>query len=135
VQLDARGVFGVIGATTALELGSWNGTTFTSAIQAGDYNVFTDQYSNLSAVPAITASQMVNADGTTGNVGATKVATFYSANPTSIAINNLSVRLNTFNITLDDTTTRTFAANTIVPYANATALPIAIGVNIMLMLV
>ncbi|MDR2229205.1 MAG: hypothetical protein LBE39_07010 [Flavobacteriaceae bacterium] len=127
VQLDARGVFGVIGSATALEVGSWNGATFTSAIQAGDYNVFTDQYSGLSAVPAITATQMVNADGATGNVGATKVATFYSANPTSIAINNLSVRLNTFNITLDDTTTRTFATNTIVPYANATALPIAIG--------
>lgn len=127
VQLDARGVFGTINTTTALEVGSWNGTSFTSAIQAGDYNVFTDTYSNMSAVPAITGAQMVNADGTTGNVGATKLATFYSANPSTIAINNLSVRLNAFNITLDDTTTRTFATNTIVPYANAVALPIVIG--------
>ncbi|MDV4043711.1 hypothetical protein CMT37_12890 [Elizabethkingia anophelis] len=127
VELNTRGIFGKIENNSAVELGQDAGSGFTSIVQTGDFNVNSGTYSNLSPVPAITGSQMENTIGAGGDLGTTKTATFYSAIGTTIPVNSLKVRLNNMNITLDDATTRSFTANTIIPYTNTSAINTALG--------
>ncbi|AJW64727.1 hypothetical protein VO54_03296 [Elizabethkingia miricola] len=124
VDLDTRGAFGKINNTTAIEVGAGTGSSFTSIIQTGDFNIFNNTYSNLQTVSAVTAANMVNTPGAQGDLGATKTASFYTVNTSAIPAGNLKVRLNALDITLDDTSTRSFAANTIIPYSNTAITPV-----------
>ena len=125
VNVDARGLFGKIGTTTTVELGTGTGASFSSIVQTGDLNIFDGTYSNKVATPAIVSgSNMVNTVGAQGDLGATKTASFYTVNTDANAIPaNISVRLATLGITMDDTTTRTFTG-AIVPYTSAAVTPV-----------
>ncbi|MDX8569368.1 hypothetical protein OZ668_15310 [Elizabethkingia sp. HX XZB] len=124
IQLDTRGLFGKINDTSTLEVGINQGNTFTSIIQTGDFNLFTGTYYNLQAIPAISASNMINTTNAQGDVGATKTAKFYTVNKSLITDNSLRIRLNKLDISLDDNTTRSFAPNTIINYSNIGVTPI-----------
>ncbi|MDV3908072.1 hypothetical protein CMT84_06365 [Elizabethkingia anophelis] len=118
VDLDVRGMFGIINNTTSLEIGSGTGTNFSTIIQTGDLNIFTGQYSNFQNAPAITGANMINKTGSGGALGGTKTATFYTVSTTSIPINNLRVRLNQLDINLDDNSIRSFPSS-IIPFNNS----------------
>lgn len=124
VQLDTRGLFGKINNTSTFEVGINQGNIFTSIIQTGDFNLLTGAYYNLQTIPAISASNMVNTSNSQGDIGATKTAKFYTVNKSLITNNSLTVRLNKLDITLDDSTTRSFAPNTIINYPNIEVTPI-----------
>ncbi|MCT4206134.1 hypothetical protein HZP44_14905 [Elizabethkingia anophelis] len=126
VQLSARGVFGKISNTTAIEIGQDTGSGFTSIAQVGDFNILTNSYSNLSGIPPIIGTQMVNAS-VGGDPEATKTATFYSATPVNIPANSLRLRLNTMDVTIDDGTTRNYATNKLVPYTHAVPITTIFG--------
>ncbi|OPC68023.1 hypothetical protein BAZ12_15560 [Elizabethkingia miricola] len=124
LQLDTRGLFGRINDTSAVEIGVNQGVNFTSIIQTGDLNLFTGEYSNLQTVPEIKALNMTNAVNAQGDSGATKTAIFYTVNKSIIAASNLKVRLNKLDITLDDSTVRSFTPYTVIPYANVGITPL-----------
>ncbi|WP_260394204.1 fimbrillin family protein [Elizabethkingia anophelis] len=126
VNLDTRGMFGTINNTTSIEVGTGTGSTFTNIIKTGDLNLFTAQYSNLQDVPAITAGNMVNTQGTGGALGASKTAIFYTVNQVQVASNNLRLRFGKLDLTMDDNTTRSFT-NSIVPYSNTLFTPVLEG--------
>ncbi|WP_407510715.1 hypothetical protein [Elizabethkingia anophelis] len=126
VNLDTRGMFGTINNTTSIEVGTGTGSTFTNIIKTGDLNLFTAQYSNLQDVPAITAGNMVNTQGTGGALGASKTAIFYTVNQVQVASNNLRLRFGKLDLTMDDNTTRSFT-NSIVPYSNTPFTPVLEG--------
>ena len=127
VDLDARGMFGKINNTTAIELGTGTGSGFSSIVQSGDFNIFTGLYANLQNVAAITAGNMVNKTGAGGTVGATKTATFYTVKTDVISANTLSLRLNTLSLTMDDASTRNFSSNTVVPLNNNATVQPSLG--------
>ncbi|WP_407510425.1 hypothetical protein [Elizabethkingia anophelis] len=125
VNVDARGLFGKIGNTTTVELGTGTGGSFASIVKSGDLNIFTGAYTNIQAVPAvISGSSMVNTAGAQGDVGATKTASFYTVDASANAIPaNLSVKLGTLGINMDDNTLRTFSGVS-VAYTNTAITPV-----------
>ena len=127
VNVDARGLFGKIDNTTTVELGTGTGGSFASIVKSGDLNIFTGAYSNIQTVSAvISGSSMVNTVGAQGDAGATKTASFYTVDASANAIPaNLSVRLGTLGVNMDDSTLRTFSGAS-VAYTNAAITP-AIG--------
>lgn len=127
IDLDTRGMFGTINNTTAIEIGTGTGTSFSGIIKTGDLNVLTGQYSNLQNVSAVTAASMINKAGASGVVGATKTATFYTVNTTLVPANSLNIRLNQLDLNMDNNSTRSFS-NSIIPYSNAAITP-ALGNN------
>lgn len=125
VNVDARGLFGKIDNTTTVELGTGTGGSFASIVKSGDLNIFTGAYTNIQAVPAvISGSSMVNTAGAQGDVGATKTASFHTVDASANAIPaNLSVRLGTLGINMDDNTLRTFSGAS-VAYTNTAITPV-----------
>ncbi|MCL1669392.1 fibrobacter succinogenes major paralogous domain-containing protein [Elizabethkingia ursingii] len=125
VNVDARGLFGKIDNTTTVELGTGTGGSFASIVKSGDLNIFTGAYSNIQTIPAvIQGSSMVNTAGAQGDVGATKTASFYTVDASANAISaNLSVRLGTLGVNMDDNTLRTFSGASVV-YTNAAITPV-----------
>jgi len=123
IQLDTRGLFGKINNTSAIEMGINQGGNFTSIAQIGDLNLLTGEYSNLQTLPAITAANMENTSDAQGDFGATKTAKFYTINKSVISANNLVVKLNKLDITLDDNTIRNFTPNSTIPYPNTEIIP------------
>ncbi len=132
VNVDARGLFGKIDNTTTVELGTGTGGSFASIVKSGDLNIFTGAYSNIQTVSAvISGSSMVNTVGAQGDAGATKTASFYTVDASANAIPaNLSVRLGTLGVNMDDSTLRTFSGASVV-YTNAAITP-AIGTQYLL---
>ncbi|WP_407481978.1 hypothetical protein [Elizabethkingia meningoseptica] len=123
LDLDTRGMFGTINNTTSVELGTGTGSGFTSIIQTGDLNVFTGLYSNLQNISPVTGSSMTNKAGAGGAAGATKTAVFYTVRTASVPVNNLRIRLNQLDITMDNSSTRSFS-NSIIPYNNTAITPV-----------
>ncbi|WP_139366086.1 hypothetical protein [Elizabethkingia meningoseptica] len=123
LDLDTRGMFGTINNTTSVELGTGTGSGFTSIIQTGDLNVFTGLYSNLQNVSPVTGSSMTNKAGVGGAAGATKTAVFYTVRTANVPVNNLRIRLNQLDITMDNSSTRSFS-NSIIPYNNTVITPV-----------
>jgi hypothetical protein len=125
VDINTRGAFGGITDNSTFSLGKGTGTAFTNIIQTGNFSIFNGTFSNLQDVAAIKGSEMTVVDSRWGN--AEKIAHFYTANTSSIAANNLRVRLDALHITLDDNSTRNFAANGIVPISHSAALNLTKG--------
>ncbi|PUB28496.1 putative repeat protein [Elizabethkingia sp. YR214] len=125
VNVDARGLFGKIDNTTTVELGTGTGGSFASVVKSGDLNIFTGAYTNVQTVPAlIPGNSMVNTAGAQGDVGATKTASFYTVDASNNAIPaNLSVRLGTLGVNMDNNTLRTFSGASVV-YTNAAITPV-----------
>lgn len=125
VNVDARGLFGKIDNTTTVELGTGTGGSFASVVKSGDLNIFTGTYSNIQTVPAIiSGSSMVNTVGAQGDAGATKTASFHTVDASANAIPaNLSVRLGTLGVNMDDNTLRTFSGAS-VAYTNTAITPV-----------
>ena len=123
LDLDTRGMFGTINNTTSVELGTGTGSGFTSIIQTGDLNVFTGLYSNLQNISPVTGSSMTNKAGVGGAAGATKTAVFYTVRTANVPVNNLRIRLNQLDITMDNSSTRSFS-NSIIPYNNTAITPV-----------
>ena len=125
VNVDARGLFGKIDNTTTVELGTGMGGSFASVVKSGDLNIFTGAYTNIQAVPAlVSGSNMVNTVGAQGDAGATKTASFYTVDASANAIPaNLSVRLGTLGVNMDDNTLRTFSGAS-VAYTNTAITPV-----------
>ena len=118
VDIDTRGLFGVINNTTAVELGTGIGIGFSSIVQTGDFNLFTGTYSNFQNVTAVTGAGLVNKTDATGATGATKTVTFYTVKPSAIPLNSLSLRMNRLDLTMDNGEIRSFSANTTLPFNN-----------------
>ena len=131
VDVDTRGLFGTLVNNSSISLGSGStNTTFNAFIQSADFNIFNASFSNFTTViPSINASAMRVVDARWGN--AEKIGTFYSAenpaSPRTVAANQLKVRLNTFSITMDDNSTRTFSNNKILPIPHAVTLALTRG--------
>lgn len=108
-KLNVRGLFGTIENSTSLSL--VKGSSNTTVLQMGDFNVLTGQFTNVVDVnKSVLASTMVEESGNPS--GTVKVASFYTLNTSAIASNNLKIKFNTLKVTLDDARIRTFNANT-----------------------
>ncbi|MHC8949167.1 hypothetical protein [Sphingobacterium hungaricum] len=130
VSLNTRGLFGPMQGTSSISIGSGTGATaFTSIIRTGNFNIFNGVFSDFSTVnTSVLASAMSVVDTRWGN--AEKLATFYTAAnavAVTIPVNNLRLRLNSLSITLDDNSTRTFAANALLSIPHTTALSLTKG--------
>ncbi|WP_454060048.1 hypothetical protein [Elizabethkingia ursingii] len=125
VNVDARGLFGKVDNSTTVELGTGTGGSFASVVKSGDLNIFTGAYTNVQTVTAlIPGSSMANTVGAQGDAGATKTASFYTVDASANAIPaNLSVRLGTLGVNMDDNTLRTFSAAS-VAYTNSAITPV-----------
>ncbi|MDV3865620.1 hypothetical protein CMU00_10010 [Elizabethkingia anophelis] len=125
VNVDARGLFGKIDNTTTVELGTGTGGSFASVVKSGDLNIFTGAYTNIQAVPAlVSGSNMVNTVGAQGDAGAIKTASFYTVDASTNSIPaNLSVRLSTLGVNMDDNSLRTFTGAS-VAYTNTAITPV-----------
>lgn len=108
-KLNVRGLFGTIENSTSMSL--VKGSNNTTALQMGDFNILTGQFSNVVDVNgAVLASAMV--EDTSNPAGTVKVANFFTLNTTAIAANSLKIKFNSLKVTLDDARIRTFNANT-----------------------
>jgi len=126
VTINTRGIFGGITDNSTFSVGSGSGSSFTNIIQTGKFNIFTATFSDFADSEPVKGSQMTVVNSNWGN--AEKVGRFFTANTSrTVAANNLRIRLNGLGITLDDNTTRNFAANTIVPISHAAALNLSKG--------
>ncbi|MDF2516400.1 MAG: hypothetical protein K0R59_1696 [Sphingobacterium sp.] len=125
VKINTRGIFGGITDNSTFSVGKGTGTAFTNIIQTGDFSIFNASFSNLQDVGPVNGSEMTVVDSRWGN--AEKIAHFYTANTSSISANNLRVRLDGLHITLDDNSTRNFAANSIVPISHGSTLNLTKG--------
>ncbi|MHC8949433.1 hypothetical protein [Sphingobacterium hungaricum] len=125
VDLNTRGMFGKINATSEIELGALISSTFESIVKKGKFNIFNGNFTELVNATPVTADQMTVVDPVYGNE--MKRAYFYTARTTQITAQTLRLRLNKLAITLDDNSTRTFANNTLVPIPHASSLQLQKG--------
>ena len=126
VTVNTRGIFGKITGNSTFSVGSGSGSTFTNIIQTGDFNIYDASFSNFKDADPVKGSEMTVVDSRWGD--AEKVARFYTANTsTTVAANNLKVKLNALSITLDDNTSRNFSSNTIVPISHSSSLSLTKG--------
>lgn len=132
VTLNTRGIFGSIENSTSISLGSGahTNTTFNTLIQTGDFSIINENFTSLAPATtnnSISAANMSIADPRWSNTE--KIANFYTAVNTNrtIAMSTLKLRLNTLNITLDDASTRSYAANTLIPIPHSQSLNIQKG--------
>ncbi len=125
LSLNTRGLFGGLTDNSVLSIGQGTGGSFSNIVQTGDFNIFNGTFANLRDADPLRGDQMQIVDNRWGN--AEKIGRFFTASNTTIPANNLCVKLNALQITLDDNTTRTFAANTIVPIAHSNALNLTKG--------
>lgn len=108
-KLNVRGLFGTIENSTSMSL--VKGSNNTTALQMGDFNILTGQFSNVVDVNgAVLGTAMV--EDTSNPAGTVKVANFFTLNTTAIAANSLKIKFNSLKVTLDDARIRTFNANT-----------------------
>ena len=126
VTVNTRGLFGGVTDNSTFSVGSGTGANFTNLIQTGTFNVFKASFSDLQDAAPLKGTEMSIVDSRWKN--AEKTGRFYTANTTAtIEPNSLRIRLNSLNIVLDDNSTRTFSANTLVPVGHATSLSLTKG--------
>ncbi|MDR0264762.1 MAG: hypothetical protein LBJ04_16205 [Sphingobacterium sp.] len=126
LTLNTRGIFGGITDNSTFSIGTGTSSSFNNLIKTGIFNIFNASFSNLEDAAALKGSEMTPVDSRWGN--AEKKGRFYTANTSAtVSANNLRVRLNSLNITLDDNNTRTFAANTVVPISHSSTLSFTKG--------
>ncbi|HFK5510772.1 TPA: hypothetical protein ACGZ9U_001688 [Elizabethkingia anophelis] len=118
VNIDTTGLFATVDNTTKLEIGTGPGATFTSIMQTGDFNIFTNAYTSTLNISAITGDHM---SGT--NV---KTAIIYTKNTTPIPAGELSVRLNTLDIVFGSGDKKSFP-NTTLQFTSGNAISPTIG--------
>ncbi|MFD2599084.1 hypothetical protein ACFSQ3_08970 [Sphingobacterium corticis] len=111
VDLNTRGIFGQIQNSSEIDIGSVASGSFVKLNRIGDLNIQNATFTNLVDAPQINGGSMAVVDASLGN--AVKKASFHTINTANVPAGSLRVRLNTLNITLDNTNTRTFTANTL----------------------
>lgn len=126
LNINTRGLFGKINDNSTFSLAAGKVNALNNVVKTGSFSIFTGEFSNLEDVAPISASQMKAVDKPWGN--AEKNVRVYTAYTNlTIEANNLRLRLNALNITLDDNTTRSFSANTIASIKHGTQLTLTKG--------
>lgn len=107
--VNVRGMFATLSTDTKISIQN-NTVPGTEVMTMGDYNPFSNSFSNIEPVNAVVTNAEMKVDNIVEGE-AVKVASFYTLNTTAISPGNLTFNFTPLSILLDDGRTRTFSSS------------------------